>query len=111
MREYFLFSVLRNVCNGNRIAGAALIAPVVNYWWTGFPANVSKEAYNLQPWNDQWALRVTHYTPWLTYWWNTQKWFLSSSAIAHNPDVFSTRDKELAMKPNWQSRKAYAVPT
>ncbi|GMP53451.1 hypothetical protein CsSME_00018901 [Camellia sinensis var. sinensis] len=27
------------------LAGVALIAPVVNYWWPGFPANLSKEAY------------------------------------------------------------------
>uniref|UniRef100_A0A5B7B2Q8 AB hydrolase-1 domain-containing protein n=1 Tax=Davidia involucrata TaxID=16924 RepID=A0A5B7B2Q8_DAVIN len=69
----------------HRLAGAALIAPVVNYWWPAFPANLSKEAYYQQFPEDQWALRVAHYTPWLTYWWNTQKWFPASSVIAGKP--------------------------
>ncbi|CAK9134540.1 unnamed protein product [Ilex paraguariensis] len=62
----------------HRLAGASLLAPVVNYWWPGFPVNLSTEAYNQQPVQDQWTLRVAHYIPWLTYWWNTQKWFPSS---------------------------------
>ncbi|PSR92958.1 Dihydrolipoyllysine-residue acetyltransferase component of acetoin cleaving system like [Actinidia chinensis var. chinensis] len=69
----------------HRLAGATLIAPVVNYWLPGFPANLSKEAYYKQFPQDQWALRVAHYAPWLTYWWNTQKWFPSSSVIAGKP--------------------------
>ncbi|PON42453.1 Alpha/beta hydrolase fold [Parasponia andersonii] len=104
-----LWSVLKYI--PHRIAGAALLAPVANYWWTGFPANLSKEAYKEQLWNDQLAVGVAHYAPWLTYWWNTQKWFSSCSAVAHNPGVFSTKDRELVMKPHWQSRKTYAVPT
>ncbi|CAN1301810.1 Cellulose synthase-like protein D2 [Linum perenne] len=27
------------------IAGAAVIVPVVNYWWHGFPSNLSREAH------------------------------------------------------------------
>lgn len=80
----------------NRLAGAALIAPVVNYWWRGFPSNLSKEAYYMfQPPQDQWALRVAHYAPWLTYWWNTRKLFPGLSLIAHNPGVLSKHDLEL----------------
>ena len=29
----------------HRLAGVTLIAPMVNYFWPGFPANLSKEAY------------------------------------------------------------------
>ncbi|KAF8403274.1 hypothetical protein HHK36_011376 [Tetracentron sinense] len=82
----------------HRLAGATLIAPVVNYWWPGFPTNLSTEAYYQQFRQDQWALRVSHYTPWLTYWWNTQKWFPASSVAAHCPDIFSRHDKELLPK-------------
>ncbi|OVA05999.1 hypothetical protein BVC80_1707g104 [Macleaya cordata] len=82
----------------HRLAGATLIAPVVNYWWPGFPANLSKEAYNQQFLQDQWTLRVAHYAPFLTYWWNTQKWFPASSVAAHLPDIFSRQDKELYPK-------------
>ncbi|GLT89974.1 hypothetical protein SLE2022_079290 [Rubroshorea leprosula] len=82
----------------HRLAGATLLAPVVNYWWPGFPANLYKEAYYKQLTQDQWALRVAHYAPWLTYWWNTQKWFPVSSVIAKRTDTFSRPDKELLPK-------------
>ncbi|KAK9170422.1 hypothetical protein Syun_002562 [Stephania yunnanensis] len=81
-----------------RLAGAALVAPVVNYWWPGFPANVSKDAYYDQLGPDQWALRVAHYVPWLTYWWNTQNLFPSSSVAAHDPRIFSPPDMSVAAK-------------
>eukprot|EP00262_Sarcandra_glabra_P013715 TRINITY_DN3869_c0_g2_i2.p1 TRINITY_DN3869_c0_g2~~TRINITY_DN3869_c0_g2_i2.p1 ORF type:complete len:417 (+),score=54.23 TRINITY_DN3869_c0_g2_i2:135-1253(+) len=89
----------------HRLAGAALIAPVVNYWWPGFPANLSKEAYYQQFVQDQWMLRVAHYLPWLTYWWNTQKWFPSSSVAAHSPDILCQQDKELI--PKFAARAHY----
>ncbi|KAJ9159790.1 hypothetical protein P3X46_025264 [Hevea brasiliensis] len=79
----------------HRLSGATLIAPVVNYWWPSFPANLSREAYYLQLQQDQWTLRVAHYTPWLTYWWNTQKWFPASAVAARRPEVFSRQDLEL----------------
>ncbi|KAK4419368.1 hypothetical protein Salat_2349700 [Sesamum alatum] len=82
----------------HRLAGAALLAPVVNYWWPGIPSNLSGEAYKLQPAQDQWAVRVAHYMPWLTYWWNTQKLFPASSVISHNPSVLSHQDNELMPK-------------
>lgn len=104
-----LLSYLRHSCNNDRLAGAGLVAPVVNYWWPGFPANLSSEAYYQQLRQDQWALRVAHYTPWLTYWWNTQKWFPSSSVAVHSPDVLSRQDKELLSKR--PDRTSYVVST
>ncbi|CAN1844159.1 hypothetical protein LINPERHAP1_LOCUS37355 [Linum perenne] len=51
----------------HRLAGAALVAPVINYWWKSFPTNLSTEAYNNQLPQDQWALRIAHHAPWLVY--------------------------------------------
>ncbi|KAG6403818.1 hypothetical protein SASPL_136051 [Salvia splendens] len=82
----------------HRLAGAALIAPPVNYWWKGIPSNLSAEAYKKQLLQDQWALRVAHYTPWLIYWWNTQKLFPCMSIIARSPKVLSQQDVELLPK-------------
>ncbi|CAA0837849.1 alpha/beta-Hydrolases superfamily protein [Striga hermonthica] len=79
----------------HRLAGAALVAPVVNYWWPAFPSNLSGPAYVLQPKKDQWSLRVAHYLPWLTYWWNTQRFFPILSVIAGDPLMFSHQDMEL----------------
>ncbi|XP_024990346.1 uncharacterized protein LOC112524651 [Cynara cardunculus var. scolymus] len=81
----------------HRLAGVALIAPVVNYWWSSFPANLTMAAYKLQPRQDQWAVGVSHYMPWLVYWWNTQNWFPGSSVIAGTPN-FSASDWELIAK-------------
>ncbi|GFZ14611.1 alpha/beta-Hydrolases superfamily protein [Actinidia rufa] len=78
----------------DRLAGAALIAPVVNYWSPGFPANLSKEAYCKQFAQDQWAIRVARYTPRLPYWWNTRKRFPSFSVISGNPKL-SPQDVKL----------------
>lgn len=89
----------------HRLAGATLLAPVINYWWPGFPANLSKEAYYQQLPQDQWTLRVAHYVPWLTYWWNTQKWFPSSSVAAHSRLILSPQDLELM--PRVSLRKKY----
>ncbi|GFQ06034.1 hypothetical protein PHJA_002747400 [Phtheirospermum japonicum] len=79
----------------HRLAGAALLAPVVNYWWAGLPSNMTGEAYKHQLPQDQWAFRVAHYMPWLNYWWNTQKLFPGLSLIAHSPKVLSQQDVEL----------------
>lgn len=81
----------------HRLAGATLVSPVINYWWPGFPANLSTEAYYQQYPQDQWALRVAHYLPWLNHWWNTQKWFPSSSVIARKAKL-SGQDLEIASK-------------
>lgn len=71
------------------------MAPVVNYWWPGLPAKLSGEAYYQQLPQDHWALRVAHYLPWLTYWWNTQKLFPPTAVVARNPAIFSHQDKEI----------------
>ncbi|KAK7278660.1 hypothetical protein RJT34_23695 [Clitoria ternatea] len=89
----------------HRLAGAALLTPAINYWWPGLPANLSTEAYKQQRLQDQWACRVSHYMPWLTYWWNTQRWFPLYSVIAHSPDILSHQDRELL--PKITNRKSY----
>lgn len=101
---YFSVIKLFQCC---RLEGAVLLAPVVNYWWRGLPANLTAEAYYQQKLQDRWALRVAHYMPWLTYWWNTQRWFPVSSAISHSPDILSKQDKELASK--MADRESYTV--
>lgn len=104
------YAYMRDVCDANRLAGAVLLVPVVNYWWSGFPSNLSKEAYHQQPWNDRWTLRVVHHVPWLTYWWNTQKLFPSASVLANSSNILSHQDKELITSLS-MSRKTHVVCT
>ncbi|KAK9048306.1 hypothetical protein SSX86_032731 [Deinandra increscens subsp. villosa] len=82
------------------LQGAVLISPAVNYWWHNLPSNLTNEAYSRQLQQDQWSLRVAHYLPWLTYWWNTQSWFPGFSVITQNPVVFSPADIEVVAKLN-----------
>ncbi|KAG9459158.1 hypothetical protein H6P81_003666 [Aristolochia fimbriata] len=79
----------------HRLAGAALIVPVINYWWPSFPSNLSTEAYKKQLVQDQWTLRIAHYTPSLLYWWMTQKWFPASVVAQRHPEIFSPSDKQI----------------
>ncbi|KAK7244915.1 hypothetical protein RIF29_39744 [Crotalaria pallida] len=84
-----------------------LLNPVVNYWWSGLPANLTNEAFYQLKLQDQWTYRVAHYAPWLTYWWNTQQWFPSSSVIAGNEDILSLQDIEIL--PKLAYRESFVV--
>lgn len=77
------FGMVVNYGGKNRLAGATLMTPVINYWWHNLPSNLTTKFYYHQFTQDQWALRVAHYFPWLTFWWFTQKWFPSSSVVTH----------------------------
>jgi len=85
-----------------RLSGVAILGPVGNFWWSGLPANVSMEAWNVQVAQDKWAVGVAHHAPWLTYWWNTQKLFPASSVIAFNPAIMSRAD--MAIIPSFAYR-------
>ncbi|XP_019153142.1 PREDICTED: uncharacterized protein LOC109149675 [Ipomoea nil] len=82
----------------HRLAGASLIAPVINHWWPSIPANLSKQGFSKHLPRDQWALRVAHYAPWLVHWWETQKFFPALSVSAHSRDILSPHDLELLPK-------------
>ncbi|CAN4105852.1 unnamed protein product [Withania somnifera] len=79
MGAHFVWGCLKYI--PQRLAGAALLAPAINYWWPGFPSNLTKEAYDKQLIRDQWIYKVAYYAPWLMYWWNTQKYFPRFSVI------------------------------
>ncbi|KAL8216888.1 hypothetical protein R6Q57_023725 [Mikania cordata] len=91
----------------HRLAGAILVSPAVNFWWHNLPSNLTNEAYSRLLPQNQWSLRVAHYAPWLTYWWNTRTWLPSFSTISSA--VLSSTDKEIASKlfatmdPNMES--------
>ncbi|CAI9289431.1 unnamed protein product [Lactuca saligna] len=82
----------------HRLAGAVLIAPGINYWWPNLPSNLTNEAFSGQLPQDQWALRVAHHLPWLSYWWNSQKWFPSFSFIDEVHAALSSSDITVASK-------------
>lgn len=82
----------------HRLAGVAMVAPVVNYWWPSFPGNLSKQVFNEKLLQDQRTFWIAHHAPFLMYWWMTQKWFPTLSALEGHPDALNEQDKEFARK-------------
>lgn len=81
-----------------RLSGASLVVPFVHYWWPSLPANISREGFQTLCTADQRTFQVAHHTPWLFYWWMTQKWFPSLSIMAGNMNLFSPPDMEIIKK-------------
>ncbi|RDX68812.1 hypothetical protein CR513_52157 [Mucuna pruriens] len=79
MGGYPVWSCLKYIPHRHfdRLSGAAMVGPFVNYWWPSFPDNVLRDAFQMLPQSDKWTFRVAHHAPWLFYWWMTQKWFPS----------------------------------
>ncbi|KAM0918780.1 hypothetical protein ACQ4PT_008625 [Festuca glaucescens] len=96
-----MWSCLKHI--PHRLSGVSILGPVGNYWWSGYPSNVSWAAWYQQIPQDQWAVRVAHHAPWLTYWWNTQKLFPASSVIAFNPAILSREDMAIVPKFAYRS--------
>ncbi|KAG2614896.1 hypothetical protein PVAP13_3NG017300 [Panicum virgatum] len=82
----------------HRLAGAALVVPVINYWWPSFPAELSRQAFKKQVVPEQRTLWIAHNVPSLLYLWMTQKWLPSSAAAMHHPEIFSKHDMEVLQK-------------
>ncbi|XP_047089236.1 uncharacterized protein LOC124701235 [Lolium rigidum] len=78
-----------------RIAGAAMMAPVVNHWWPSFPADLAAEVYNKQEVGDQWALRVSHHAPGILHWWMDQSWLPTSTVVAGTTPLPNKRDANI----------------
>ncbi|GER39430.1 alpha/beta-Hydrolases superfamily protein [Striga asiatica] len=79
----------------HRVSGAALVSPVVNYWWRCFPPELSKKALGKIIFEDRLTFRIAHYAPWLLNWWMTQKLFPSFSLLQGKLDALSRSDIEI----------------
>ncbi|KAJ3675100.1 hypothetical protein LUZ60_004142 [Juncus effusus] len=97
------WSVVKHI--PHRLLGVTFLAPVSNYWWSGFPSNVTDQAWNRQLTRDKWSVWIAHHAPWLVYWWNTQTVFPASSVIAKDIRLFCPDD--LKLLPGFASRASY----
>ncbi|KAL0460786.1 UNVERIFIED_CONTAM: hypothetical protein Slati_0705800 [Sesamum latifolium] len=79
----------------HRLSGAALVVPLINYWWRCFPAELSKKGLSGLVPQDRWTFTVAHYAPWLLHWWLTRKWIPSMSILEGKTDIFSPSDLEI----------------
>ncbi|CAN1252213.1 hypothetical protein LINPERPRIM_LOCUS7952 [Linum perenne] len=87
MGGYPAYSCLKYI--PHRLAGVALVAPFVHYWWPCLPADLSKLGLQKLLPMDRRTFYVAHYAPWMFHWWMSQKWFPSLSMMAGNMAVFS----------------------
>ncbi|CAI9105617.1 OLC1v1004584C1 [Oldenlandia corymbosa var. corymbosa] len=85
----------------HRLAGAALIVPMINYKWRTLPKDLVKDDYrkNLS----KWIIWLCRHTPGLLHWWLTQKVFPSANVLDKNPAFFNSKDLEsLGNTPGYQ---------
>ncbi|XP_052185092.1 uncharacterized protein LOC127796758 isoform X2 [Diospyros lotus] len=97
--SYPVWSCLNRI--PDRLAGAALVVPMINYNWRSLPFDLIKDDYrkNLS----RWTLWIARHIPGLLHWWMTQKIFPSSSVLDRNPAFFSAKDLEvLKNTPGYQ---------
>ncbi|XP_022142538.1 uncharacterized protein LOC111012628 [Momordica charantia] len=73
MGAYAIWSCLNYI--PHRLLGASLVVPFVNYWWPSVPPALSLQTFGKLPQSYQRTFQIAHHTPWLYYWWMTQKWF------------------------------------
>jgi len=90
--------VKSSICRVCRLAGAAMVVPIINYWWPSFPAELSRQAFKRLVVPEQRTLWIAHNIPSLLYLWMTQRWFPSSAAAMHHPEIFSKHDMEVLQK-------------
>lgn len=84
----------------HRLAGVAMMAPVVNYRWRGLPRGLARQLYRRQTVGDQWSLRVAYYAPWLLHWWMSQPWLPTSTVIdgsASFPNELDEKNRVMAL--------------
>ncbi|CAN1252209.1 Lipase 1 [Linum perenne] len=85
MGGYPAYSCLKYI--PHRLAGVALVAPFVHYWWPCLPADLSKLGLQKLLPMDRRTFYVAHYAPWMFHWWMSQKWFPSLSMMAGNEKI------------------------
>jgi pimeloyl-ACP methyl ester carboxylesterase len=87
----------------HRLAGIAMFAPVINFWWTGFPPQKARAAFAKQVIGDRLALRVAHYAPWLVHWYMTQTIFPTSTTVRLEKDA-EKEERERLSTAKWYSK-------
>lgn len=91
---YYALNVWLGRCRC-RLAGVALAAPAVNYWWPLLPANVSRTAYAKLDVRDRRTFWIAHHAPSLLHAWLAQKWFRVSPIVRGERDAFTGMDWEI----------------
>lgn len=77
----------------HRLAGVAIVVPVINYWWPSLPSELSSKAYRKLSLLEQWRYRFIHYAP--KFAWSLHRWLSFpnlGSVLKDNPKAFNEND-------------------
>uniref|UniRef100_A0ACD5TIQ2 Uncharacterized protein n=1 Tax=Avena sativa TaxID=4498 RepID=A0ACD5TIQ2_AVESA len=96
----------------HRLAGVAMMAPVINYRWSGLPRGLVRQLYRQQPLGDRWSLRIAYYAPWLLHWWMSQPWLPTSTVISGSgsfPNALDEKNRIMALSTGMFQKRARAA--
>ncbi|KAH0893171.1 hypothetical protein HID58_055600, partial [Brassica napus] len=92
MGSYTVWSCLKHI--PQRLAGVAMVAPVVNYRWPSIPKSLMKNDYRREVL--KWSFWIAKYFPGLLHWWVTQNMFPTTSVLEKTPaNYFNDQDIEV----------------
>ncbi|CAG7870091.1 hypothetical protein BRARA_F02013 [Brassica rapa] len=92
MGSYTVWSCLKHI--PQRLAGVAMVAPVVNYRWPSIPKSLMKNDYRREVL--KWSFWIAKYFPGLLHWWVTQNMFPTTSMLEKTPaNYFNDQDIEV----------------
>lgn len=77
-----------------RLAGLALVSPIINYNWPSLPRSLIRDDYRRKP--VLWTRWLANYCPRLLHRCVTQNWLHSATiAVEKNPAFFSKNDIDI----------------
>ncbi|KAK4780149.1 hypothetical protein SAY87_016255 [Trapa incisa] len=91
MGSYPTWGCLRYI--PHRLAGVALVVPIVNYWWPSLPKSLTKLDFRKKL--IYWTLQIASHAPSLLHWWVTKKCLPSNSVVERDPTFFNEHDMEV----------------
>ncbi|OWM69003.1 hypothetical protein CDL15_Pgr025190 [Punica granatum] len=91
MGSYPTWSCLKYI--PHRLAGVALVVPIVNYWWPSLPKSLTKLDFRKKL--IRWTLRIASHAPGLLRWWVNKKCLPSNSVLERDPTFFNEHDMEV----------------
>ncbi|GAB4824708.1 hypothetical protein Ancab_007573 [Ancistrocladus abbreviatus] len=80
----------------HRVAGLALVVPVVNFWWPSLQSELASTAFKELGAIERWRLRIIHHAPKLA--WVLRHWLRAetiNTILEKNPKAFNKSDVEI----------------
>ncbi|XP_078441160.1 uncharacterized protein LOC144711111 [Wolffia australiana] len=93
MGGYATWSCIKHI--PHRLAGVALVFPILNYWWPSLPREIRDAAFREMDPADRRMFKIARRAPWLLHAYVNQKLVTPSKIISMHPDVLCPQDQEI----------------